>query len=101
MAHDGETAAVSATPAALEAIQDLSAAQGPLVFFQSGGCCDGSSPLCLKDGELPLSPYDVCLGKIAGAPFYIVPAAVRARIPGPDSVISPGRVGVNSRRQVS
>jgi len=72
MAQDGDTnAAVSATQAALEVIQALSAAHGPLMFFQSGGCCDGSSPMCLGDGELPLSPYDVCLGEIGGAAFYI------------------------------
>jgi uncharacterized protein len=72
MARDGDSnAAVSATPAALEVIQDLSAARAPLVFFQSGGCCDGSSPICLKDGELPLSASDVCLGELGGAPFYI------------------------------
>jgi uncharacterized protein (DUF779 family) len=69
---DGDTnAAVSATQAALEVIQHLGAAQGPLMFFQSGGCCDGTSPLCLKEGDLPLSPYDLCLGEIGGAPFYI------------------------------
>jgi uncharacterized protein len=71
MSRDGKTAAVSATAAALEVIQDLSAAHGPLMFFQSGGCCEGGSPMCLKDGELPLSTYDVCLGEIGGAPFYI------------------------------
>jgi uncharacterized protein (DUF779 family) len=73
MGHDGDVtnAAVTATKAALEVIQGLSAAQGPLMFFQSGGCCEGSSPMCLKAGELPLSPYDVCLGEIGGAPFYI------------------------------
>lgn len=63
--------AVSATPAALEAIRRLKAAHGPLMFFQSGGCCDGSSPMCLKEGELPISPNDMLLGEIAGAPFYI------------------------------
>ena len=64
-------AAVAATPAALEVIHRLAAAHGPLMFFQSGGCCDGTSPICLKDGELPAGPHDVCLGRIAGAPFYI------------------------------
>ncbi len=64
-------AAVTATGAALEAITRLEAAHGPLMFFQSAGCCDGGSPLCLKDGELPLSPDDVRLGEIGGAPFYI------------------------------
>jgi uncharacterized protein len=73
MPRDGaETnATVEATPAALEVIDRLGAAHGPLMFFQSGGCCDGSSPLCLKEGELPLSPQDMRLGEIAGAPFYI------------------------------
>jgi uncharacterized protein len=63
--------AVTATPAALEVIHRLEAAHGPLMFFQSGGCCDGSSPMCLTDGELPLSPSDLLLGNIGGAPFYI------------------------------
>ena len=67
----GTDAAVAATPAALEVINRLGAAHGPLMFFQSGGCCEGSSPLCLKQGELPLGPQDRCLGEIAGAPFYI------------------------------
>jgi uncharacterized protein len=64
-------ATVQATKAALEVIQHLEAAHGPLMFFQSAGCCDGGSPMCLKDGELPLSPGDVRLGEIGGAPFYI------------------------------
>jgi uncharacterized protein len=73
MTHDGDPAntAVTATPAALEVIQRLGAAQGPLMFFQSGGCCDGSLPICLKDGELPPGPGDELLGTIAGAPFYV------------------------------
>jgi uncharacterized protein (DUF779 family) len=59
---DETTAAVTATPAAIEVIHRLSAAHGPLAFFQSAGCCDGGSPMCLKDGELSLSPHDVRLG---------------------------------------
>ena len=66
-----EMAAVTATPAALEVIHRLEAAHGPLMFFQSGGCCDGTSPICLKEGELPAGPHDVRLGQIGGAPFYI------------------------------
>jgi uncharacterized protein len=70
--HGSETeATVTASPAALEVIHRLGAAHGALMFFQSGGCCDGSSPMCLERGELPLSQQDVCLGEIAGAPFYI------------------------------
>ncbi len=62
---------ISATPAALEAIARLQAAHGPLAFFQSGGCCDGSSPICLRDGELPASPHDIVLGELNGASFSI------------------------------
>jgi uncharacterized protein (DUF779 family) len=54
-------ATVTASPAALEVIHRLGAAHGALMFFQ----------LCLKRDELPLSPRDVCLGEIGGAPFYI------------------------------
>jgi uncharacterized protein len=62
---------VSATPAAADALARLHAVHGPLVLFQSGGCCDGSSPICLKDGELPVAPTDLLLGAIGGVPFYI------------------------------
>ena len=64
-------AAVRATAAALEVIHRLEAAHGPLTFFQSGGCCDGTHPLCLRRGELPTGPGDLCLGEVGGAPFYI------------------------------
>jgi len=62
---------VGATPAALEVIRRLEMAHGRLAFFQSGGCCDGTSPICLKDGELPQGPHDILLGTIGDAPFYI------------------------------
>ncbi|MGA2015271.1 MAG: DUF779 domain-containing protein [Solirubrobacteraceae bacterium] len=70
-ADSGSGPAVAATPAALEVIDRLERAHGPLAFFQSGGCCDGTSPICLKDGELPAGPSDLRLGDIGGAPFYI------------------------------
>ena len=69
-AHE-QNAAMAATPAALEVIHRLEAAHGPLDVLPIGGCCDGTSPLCLKHDELPLSPHDKLLGEIAGAPFYI------------------------------
>ena len=47
---------VTATPQALETIRALAAPHGPLVFHQSGGCCDGSSPMCLLEAELPAGP---------------------------------------------
>lgn len=63
--------AVSATEAALDMIHRLEQAHGPLEFFQSAGCCDGSSPICLKQGELPAGPNDLRLGDLGGAPFYV------------------------------
>jgi uncharacterized protein len=65
------SAQVSATDDALEAIEALTLAHGRVRFFQSGGCCDGSSPICLPDGELPISPHDLLLGHVGGAAFYI------------------------------
>jgi uncharacterized protein len=62
---------VDATAAAVAMIERLSARHGPLALFQSGGCCDGSSPICLKQGELPAGPGDRLLGVIAGTPFYV------------------------------
>jgi len=64
-------ASVTATDAAVEAIEVLQASHGPLAFFQSAGCCDGSLPICLEQGDLPPGPNDTLLGKVAGAPFYI------------------------------
>ena len=62
---------VTATPAALAFIDELRARHGPLMFFQSGGCCDGSAPMCWAMGEFSLGDSDVCLGELDGAPFYI------------------------------
>jgi uncharacterized protein len=62
---------VEATPAALELIERLRAKYGPLMFHQSGGCCDGSSPMCFPLGELIIGSSDVRLGEIGGAPFYM------------------------------
>ena len=64
-------ASVTATDAATEAIERLRGEHGPLAFFQSGGCCDGSLPICLKDGELPPGAGDELLGEVAGSPFYV------------------------------
>ena len=41
------------------------------MLFQSGGCCDGSLPLCFDDGELVIGDRDVLLGTVGGCPFYI------------------------------
>jgi uncharacterized protein len=62
---------LTATRAATEMVERLTVEHGALAFFQSGGCCDGSSPICLKEGELPPGANDLLLGEIAGAPFYV------------------------------
>jgi uncharacterized protein (DUF779 family) len=62
---------VEATPAALELIERLRAKHGAVMFHQSGGCCDGSSPMCYPLGDLIVGDSDVYLGEIGGAPFYI------------------------------
>lgn len=67
----GAVARVSATPEAAALIERLQAQHGPLMFHQSGGCCDGSAPMCFALGEFMLSDSDVLLGEIAGTPFYM------------------------------
>lgn len=64
-------ARVVATPAALELIEWLKERHGDLMFHQSGGCCDGSSPMCYPRGEFLIGGQDVLLGDIGGCPFYI------------------------------
>ena len=62
---------VEITEAAAEVAARLRAAHGPLMFHQSGGCCDGSSPMCYPAGDFRVGPQDVLLGEIASSPFYI------------------------------
>jgi uncharacterized protein len=59
------------TPAAIELIATLEAKHGELMFHQSGGCCDGSSPMCYPRGELLVGDQDVLLATIVGIPFYM------------------------------
>ena len=65
------TERVALTPAAEELLVRLTAIHGPLMFHQSGGCCDGSAPMCYPAGEFIVGDYDRLLGHIGGAPFYI------------------------------
>jgi uncharacterized protein (DUF779 family) len=62
---------VIVTPAAVEIIEKLRASHGGLLFHQSGGCCDGSSPMCYPAGEFRLGAQDVYMGSIAGCEFYM------------------------------
>jgi len=65
------TERVAVTAEAARVIDTLRAANGDLMFHQSGGCCDGSSPMCYPLGEFRVGARDVYLGEIAGCPFYM------------------------------
>jgi uncharacterized protein len=62
---------VLVTEPASAVLRALEAEHGPLLFHQSGGCCDGSSPMCYPRGEFRIGARDVLLGDIGGTPFYI------------------------------
>ena len=62
---------VVATDAALAMIERLRARHGDLMFHQSGGCCDGSAPMCYPAGEFITGPQDVLLGTVAGTDVFI------------------------------
>jgi hypothetical protein len=62
---------VVATEKALALIERLKETHGALLFHQSGGCCDGSSPMCFPLAEFRTGASDILLGEIAGCPVYI------------------------------
>ncbi len=62
---------VTATAEAEEMIEKLEAQHGPLLFHQSGGCCDGSAPMCYPRNEFRVGAQDVFMGEIGGQPFYM------------------------------
>lgn len=62
---------VQATPEAAAWIRRLVAEHGPVLFFQSGGCCDGSAPMCWPRGEFRVGQRDVLLGHVEDAEFWI------------------------------
>jgi uncharacterized protein len=62
---------IAATAEAARLIEELRAEHGPLLFHQSGGCCDGSSPMCYPAREFRIGQRDVLLGEVAGTPVYI------------------------------
>ena len=62
---------LSSTEETEKLVNELVKIHGPVVFHQSGGCCDGSAPMCFQEGEFPLGDNDVKLGEIGGVPFYM------------------------------
>ncbi|KQU53398.1 acetaldehyde dehydrogenase [Bosea sp. Leaf344] len=68
---EDEPARVVATPRALALLEEIVARHGPVLFHQSGGCCDGSSPMCYPRDGFVIGDHDVKLGEIAGVPVYI------------------------------
>ncbi|SKC18490.1 DUF779 domain-containing protein [Dyadobacter psychrophilus] len=66
-----KTSRVLITDEAVKVVEKLKAENGDLMFHQSGGCCDGSQPMCFPKGEFRTSGSDVLLGEIAGCEFYM------------------------------
>jgi uncharacterized protein (DUF779 family) len=64
-------ARVIATEKAGELIDRLRQMHGPLMFHQSGGCCDGSQPMCFSEGDFRTGGSDVCLGDVKGCRFFM------------------------------
>ena len=59
------------TEKAKDVIDQLREKHGELMFHQSGGCCDGSAPMCFAKGDFLIGSRDVCLGEIHGCLFYM------------------------------
>lgn len=66
-----EPVRVAITPEASAVLRGLVAQHGPVLFHQSGGCCDGSSPMCYPAREFKVGQRDVHLGDVDGMPVYI------------------------------
>ncbi len=65
------TKRVTISPEAVEVVRDLKKRFGPLMFHQSGGCCDGSQPMCFEKGDFKLGNSDVCIGNIEDCDFWM------------------------------
>ncbi|WP_131113606.1 DUF779 domain-containing protein [Lichenihabitans psoromatis] len=64
-------ARVEITEKAAGVLERLKQQHGPLLFHQSGGCCDGSAPMCLPIGDFRVGPQDVLMGQIGACNFYM------------------------------
>jgi uncharacterized protein (DUF779 family) len=68
---NGDLLRVTATPAALAFLDELIARHGPVLFHQSGGCCDGSTPMCWPRGDYVVGDGDVLIGRLGETPFHM------------------------------
>ena len=68
---------VDVTSEAAGMIRRLTEMHGPVMFHQSGGCCEGTAPMCFKQSDFRVGANDVFLGMIEGCPFYIGAATFR------------------------
>jgi len=64
---------VTVSDEARAVIDRLREKHGELIFHQSGGCCDGSAPMCFQEGDFLIGSRDLCLGEIHGCRFYMAP----------------------------
>lgn len=71
---NGEPLRVTATPLALAFLDALIERHGPVLFHQSGGCCDGSAPMCWPRGDYLVGDGDVLIGRLGETPFYMARA---------------------------
>ncbi|MEN9381548.1 MAG: hypothetical protein RI940_429 [Bacteroidota bacterium] len=62
---------VDLTEAAANLIATLKEKHGPLMFHQSGGCCDGSQPMCFEKGDFKIGGSDIKIGNIADCEFFM------------------------------
>lgn len=61
---------ITGTPEALDLLAEIVADHGSVMFHLSGGCCDGTSPMCYAQDDFRLGAHDVLLGHLGDAPFY-------------------------------
>jgi len=79
MSQDASAPArVVATPEALGFIEEIRAEHPEILFHQSGGCCDGSSPMCFRSDDFKIGEHDVCLGEVGGVRVYMNPEQFEA-----------------------
>ena len=62
---------VTISAEAIAVVNELKIKFGELMFHQSGGCCDGSQPMCFEKGDFKVGNSDVCIGNIEGCEFWM------------------------------